>query len=194
MTDAISLHTDRLLLRPWKATDLEPFHRLNRDPHALRFYPATLDRAQSDAIAQRSQSLIEEHGWGPWAVELNETGAFIGMVGLNRPTADLYFQPCVELVWRLLPEYWGKGFATEAARACLAFAFKELELEQIVAYTAQLNLPSQTVMQRLGMTEQPGTFDHPGVPAGHKLVPHVLYTLGRKDWNPPASVPPKAKS
>jgi ribosomal-protein-alanine N-acetyltransferase len=82
----------------------------------------------------------------------------------------------------LLPEYWGKGYATEAARACMDFGFDELGLDQIVAYTAQLNLPSQTVMQRLGMTEQAGTFDHPGVAAGHKLAPHVLYTLDRKDW------------
>ncbi|MHB9703476.1 GNAT family N-acetyltransferase [Alcaligenes aquatilis] len=186
MTDAISLHTERLILRPWKPTDLEPFYRLNSDPHALRFYPATLDREQSDAIALRSQSLIEEHGWGPWAVELKEKGAFIGMVGLNRPTAELYFQPCVELLWRLLPEYWGKGYATEAARACMDFAFNELDLEQIVAYTAQLNRPSQTVMQRLGMTKQPGTFAHPGVPVGHQLVPHVLYTQDRKDWSPSA--------
>lgn len=182
MTDAISLHTERLTLRPWKPSDLEPFARLNGDPDTLRFYPATLDRAQSDAIARRSQDLIEKNGWGPWAVELKETGVFIGMVGLNRPVADLPFQPCVELVWRLLPEYWGKGYATEAARSCMDFGFDTLGLEQIVAYTAQLNLPSQTVMQRLGMKEQAGTFDHPGVPVGHVLVPHVLYTQDRQDW------------
>ena len=182
MSKAISLNTERLILRPWKPADLEPFARLNGDPDTLRFYPSTLDRTQSDALAQRSQNLIEEHGWGPWAVELKESGEFIGMVGLNRPLTELSFQPCVEVLWRLLPECWGKGYATEAATACLNFGFDTLGLEQIVAYTAQLNLPSQTVMQRLGMKAQPGTFDHPGVPAGHQLAPHVLYTQDRQDW------------
>ena len=182
MTEPISLTTERLILRPWRPSDLEPFSQLNGDSATLRYYPATLSRAESDALAQRCQRLIEEHGWGPWAVELKENGEFIGMVGLNRPTADLYFQPCVEVVWRLLPEFWSKGYATEAAKACLEFGFTKLNLQQIVAYTAQLNLPSQTVMQRLGMQAQPGTFDHPGVPTGHKLVPHVLYTLDRDNW------------
>lgn len=182
MTEPLSLNTERLILRTWKPNDLEPFARLNGNPETLRYYPATLDRVQSDAIAHRSQRLIEEQGWGQWAVELKESGKFIGMVGLNRPVADLPFQPCVEVVWRLLPEFWGKGYATEAARASLDFGFDTLGLEQIVAYTAQLNLPSQTVMQRLGMQAQPGTFDHPLVPAGHKLVPHVLYTQDRSSW------------
>lgn len=182
MTQALTLTTARLLLHPWQESDLEPFARLNADPQALRHYPSTLDRAQSDAIARRSQALIERQGWGQWAVEVRATGQFAGMVGLNVPLAELPFQPCVEAVWRLLPELWGKGYASEAARASLDFGFDVLGLEEIVAYTALPNLPSQAVMERLGMRRQPGTFDHPALPAGHPLAPHVLYTQGRADW------------
>ncbi|WP_341666788.1 GNAT family N-acetyltransferase [Alcaligenes sp. SDU_A2] len=182
MSSPISLNTARLLLRPWQTSDLPAFARLNADPQALQYYPATLDRAQSDALAQRSQHLIEQQGWGQWAVQEQASGQFVGMVGLNIPVAKLHFQPCVEVVWRLLPEFWGKGYATEAARASVDFGFHTLKLAQIVAYTTELNLPSQAVMERLGMQRQPGTFDHPALPAGHPLAPHVLYTQNRSAW------------
>ncbi len=178
----MTLTTERLLLRPWTESDLDPFARLNADPVALRHYPAPLSREQSDALAHRSQALIERQGWGQWAVELRATGQCAGMVGLNVPVADLPFQPCVEVVWRLLPELWGQGYATEAAAASLDYGFKILSLDEIVAYTALPNLPSQAVMERLGMQRQPGCFPHPALPAGHPLSAHVLYRQCRTEW------------
>ena len=125
-------------------------------------------------MARRLQSLIAERGWGHWAVEERESGAFIGFVGLHNPIATLPCSPCVEIGWRLGLAHWGKGFATEAASAVLDVGFKQLRLPEIVSFTATTNLRSQAVMRRIGMVRD-GGFDHPNVPEGHLLRPHVLY-------------------
>lgn len=173
------LETRRLRLRQWQTTDLPLFAALNADPEVTRYLPAALSRNESDAMAQRCATLIEQHGWGFWAVELKQQQEFIGLIGLNRPGVALPFSPCVEVGWRLAHRYWGQGLATEGARACLDFGFAELGLMEIVAFTAQGNLRSQAVMQRLGMVCDPQTFDHPALPAGHPLRRHVLYRARR---------------
>ena len=170
--------TARLQLRQWQASDRAPFAALTADPDVMRYFPAPLTRAQSDAMADKIEALIAQQGWGLWAVALRSTGAFAGFVGLHVPAAALPFQPCVEIAWRLAHHAWGQGFATEAATAALAVAFGPLQLPEVVSFTTRSNLPSQAVMQRLGMVRDlAGDFLHPDLPAQHPLHSHVLYRL-----------------
>ncbi|WP_407940806.1 GNAT family N-acetyltransferase [Nonomuraea antri] len=178
-----TLRTDRLLLRPWRPADREPFAALNADPEVMAHFPATLTRAQSDAFADASDGLITRQGWGRWALERLDTGEFIGFTGLHRPTFDAPFLPATEIAWRLSRSAWGHGYATEAATAALAFAFDRLGLDEVVSFTATVNTRSSAVMRRLGMThDAAGDFDHPVLPPGHRLRRHVLYRLTAADW------------
>jgi RimJ/RimL family protein N-acetyltransferase len=177
------LRTERLLLRQWRSEDLEPFAALNGDPETMRYFPAPPTRGESDALAERSRRQIEEEGWGLWAVEIRDAASFVGFVGLARPSFEEHFTPAVEVGWRLDRAHWGHGYATEAGRAAVAFGFEELGLEEIVSFTSALNAPSWRVMERLGMSHDPADdFEHPRVPVGHPLRPHVLYRLTRAAW------------
>jgi len=173
-----TLITPRLLLRPWRDADLEPFAALNADPEVMAHFPKTLDRAESDQVAARIRAGFEQRGFGWWAVEVPGQAPFIGFIGLSVPSFAAHFMPCVEIGWRLAREHWGKGYATEGARAALDFAFGKLGLREVLAFTTTTNLPSQAVMQRLGMRHSPDDdFDHPSLPAGHPLRRHVLYRI-----------------
>lgn len=174
------LITERLILRRWRDSDREPFARLNVDPRVMEYMPHVLTRDQSDALADKIGSHFRERGFGAWAVELREDGSFIGFDGLNIPTFDAHFTPCVEIAWRLAACYWGQGLATEGALAAVTYAFEVLGLEELVSYTVPENVRSRRVMEKLGMTHDPADdFDHPGLPAGHPLRRHVLYRLSR---------------
>jgi ribosomal-protein-alanine N-acetyltransferase len=177
------LRTARLLLRQWRDDDLEPFAGLNADPETMRFFPFPPSREESDALAERSRRQIDAEGWGLWAVEVTGGASFIGFVGLARPGFEAHFTPAVEVGWRLGREHWGRGYATEAARAAVAYGFEELGLAEIVSFTSPLNEPSWRVMERLGMSHDPADdFDHPRVPADHPLRLHVLYRLSGTAW------------
>jgi RimJ/RimL family protein N-acetyltransferase len=182
MTSLTEVETDRLLLRPWKPTDREPFAKLNADPKVMEFFPNTLSREASDAFADRIQALIEQQGWDLWAVEIKNTQQFIGYVGLHVPTYELPFNPCVEVGWRLAYEHWGKGYAPEAALVALKFGFECLNLAEIVSFTTLNNLRSQRVMEKIGMHRSPETFQHPLVPTESTLREHCLYRLSRSNW------------
>lgn len=172
------LETDRLLLRPWQDSDLEPFAALNQDPEVMEFFPKRLSRQESDELVSQIQSRFLKYGYCFWAVELKATGEFIGFLGLNVPGFEAHFTPCVEIGWRLAREHWGKGLATEGARKVLEFAFGELGLTEVVAFTVPANRRSRAVMQRLGMQRDPEEdFEHPQVEAGHQLSRHVLYRI-----------------
>ena len=177
------LTTPRLILRAWREEDLEPFARLNADERATQYLLHRLSREQSDALVERIGAHFERKGFGLWAVEAPGVAPFIGAVGLVVPGFSAAFTPCVEIGWRLAPEFWGHGFASEAARAALAFGFETLRLDEIVSFTVPANTRSQAVMQRLGMMHSPADdFDHPLVPAGHRLLRHVLYRLSKETW------------
>jgi RimJ/RimL family protein N-acetyltransferase len=178
-----ALLSARLRLRAWRESDLEPFAALNADPCVTRFLSRALTRAQSDALAAQAQARIEAHGWGLWALELRASGSFIGYLGLAVPAFQAHFTPCVEIGWRLARPYWGAGLATEVARECLRFAFAELHLEEVVAFTVPANQRSRALMERLGLRhDAAGDFAHPQLPAGHPLSRHVLYRLSRQCW------------
>ena len=168
--------TPRLILRRWRASDREPFARMNGDPRVMEFFPATLSRAETETMIATIEKRITQYGFGFWAAVLKTTESFIGFIGLNVPGYPLPFSPCVEIGWRLAFDQWGKGYAQEGARAALAFGFERMGLREIVSFTTADNLRSRHVMERIGMIHDgEGDFDHPSLPEGHPLRRHVLY-------------------
>ena len=177
------LRTQRLVLRRWVAADREPFASINADPRVMEHFPAVLSREESDAVAARIEAHFEEHGYGLWAVEIPRVASFAGFVGLSIPRFEALFTPCVEIGWRLAVPYWGHGYATEAARAALAFGFETLGLDEIVSFTTLSNRRSRAVMERLGMShDEADDFDHPLLAEGHRFRRHVLYRMTRSRW------------
>jgi RimJ/RimL family protein N-acetyltransferase len=179
------MRTERLLLRRWQGSDLEPFADMNADPTVMEHFPATLSREQSATMIESMEGCFVDHGYGLWAVELSDEPppALAGFVGLNQVTEALPFAPAVELGWRLAQRFWGQGIASEAAGASIAFAFERLGLSELVAYTAAINERSRRLMERLGMARDPAEdFLHLGLPRDSSLAPHVLYRLGAQDW------------
>ena len=176
------LTTARLVLRQWVDDDLAPFAALNADPEVMRHFPEPLSRSQSDRLAAQIRASLEREGWGLWAVEVPGAASFIGFVGLNKVGFEAHFTPAIEVGWRLDRRYWGHGYATEAGRTALAFAFGQLGCEEIVSFTATVNRRSIRVMERLRMLRDPADdFDHPTV-ADSVLRRHVLYRLARQQW------------
>ena len=168
------------LLRRWRLEDREAFAAMNADARVMEHFPGLMSREQSDAAVERIETQFEHHGYGLWAVEVPNGAQFAGFVGLNIPRYETSFTPCVEIGWRLAAEYWGHGYATEGAIATLNFAFDSLQLDEIVSFTTRDNIPSRRVMERIGMIHDiTGNFDHPHLPAGHPLRPHVLYRKAR---------------
>lgn len=177
---APTLRTERLLLREWRDSDRDAWAAMGADPAVMEFFPATLDRAAADAAFDRFSSALHDRGWGLWAVE--HEGAFAGFTGLNPVAFAAAFSPAVEVGWRLARSAWGRGFATEAARAALGFAWTELALDGVVSFTAVGNLRSRAVMERIGMTRDPADdFDHPSLDEASPLRRHVLYRIARPE-------------
>jgi RimJ/RimL family protein N-acetyltransferase len=176
------LRTDRLWLRRWSPDDRVPFARLNADPRVVEFLPGPLSREESDARADRIEVHFRQHGFGLWAVEIPGITPFAGFIGLSIPRFEAAFTPCIEIGWRLDADYWNRGYATEGARAALAFAFDCLKAEEVVSYTVPANIRSRRVMEKIGMTHSPTEdFDHPLLPDGDDpLRRHVLYRIGRQ--------------
>jgi RimJ/RimL family protein N-acetyltransferase len=176
-----TLEGPRLRLRPWRDADLAPLAALNGDPAVMRHFLKPLSREESDAWAARMCRHFEAHGWGFWPVELPGTAAFIGVVGLIHVAFEAPFAPAVEIGWRLAPAHQGRGYAEEAARLALAYGFGPLGLASIVAFTPPANMRSWRLMERLGLVRE-SLFDHPRLPEGHPLRPHLLYRITRDAW------------
>jgi RimJ/RimL family protein N-acetyltransferase len=171
------IETERLILRPWRDADREPFAAMCADPEVMRHFPATLTRAESDAVVERMVAHQAAHGFCFFALERAADGAFLGFTGMMTLKPENPLQPGVEIGWRLAREAWGAGYASEAALAVIQHGFDVLGLKQIVSFTATENLRSQAVMQRIGMIRRSDLdFDHPAVPEGHRLRPHVVYS------------------
>lgn len=173
-----TLTTDRLYLRRWRASDREPFQALNADPRVMEFFPALMTPEETDEGIARVEEHFDRHGFGLFAAELIETKAFIGFIGLNVPAFKAPFMPAIEIGWRLAYDYWGRGLATEGARALVRHAFETLRLQSLVSFTTAANLRSRRVMENIGMVhDSAADFDHPNLPEGHPLRRHVLYRL-----------------
>jgi RimJ/RimL family protein N-acetyltransferase len=163
--------------------DMPAFAAMNADARVMEFFPASLSQPESDAMAARIDEHFEEHGYSFWAVEAVGVAGFAGIAGLLVPRFEAHFTPCVEIGWRFAHEFWGRGYASEAARALLGFGFERAGLDEIVSLTVPANERSRRVMERIGMTHDPADdFDHPDLPDGHRLRRHVLYRLSKADW------------
>jgi len=172
------LQTERLILRDWKDSDREPFARMNADAEVMRYLGEPLSRPESDSLITRIELHFHDYGFGLYAAELRETGAFAGYVGLAVPRFDAPFMHAVEIGWRVAREYWNRGLATEGARAVGRHAFEQIGIRELVSLTVPQNTPSRRVMEKLGMThDEADDFDHPRLPVGHQLRRHVLYRL-----------------
>jgi RimJ/RimL family protein N-acetyltransferase len=181
------LRTERLILRPWRDEDLPAFVALNADPEVMAHNGGPRTRVRSEGAAREVRQHFADHGFGLWAVELPGTASFIGFIGLAVSDLEAPFTPCIEIGWRLARAHWGRGYATEGARASLDFGFRELGLDQILSYTAAMNLRSQRVMEKIGMTcNHAEDFDFPRVPEGHPHRRSVLYRITRETWANPA--------
>lgn len=170
------LRTKRLVLRDWRPSDLDAFAALNADPVVMEHFAHTLTREQSDKMAEVIQLELAVEGWGLWAAEVPGVADFIGFIGLHRATFEAPFNPSVEIGWRLAHSSWGRGYASEGATEVLRFAFEEAGLDELVSFTYEGNLRSRRVMEKIGLTHDPtADFEHPNVPEGHRIRPHVVY-------------------
>lgn len=172
------LETDRLILRAWREEDLAPMARMNADTEVMRFFPATQTLAETEAAYGRVSAHMEKHGFCFFAAELKETSSCIGFIGMQHVPEQIPCAPAVEIGWRLDKSVWGQGLAPEGAKACLAYGFSVLKLDEIVSFTAEINKPSQRVMEKIGMTrDESGDFEHPAVSRDNPVRPHVLYRM-----------------
>ena len=179
----IFIESARLYLRQWKEEDKEVFFELNSDPKVMKYFLKPLSKDESDVFVEKTKSQIDRKGWGFFAVETKAASEFIGFIGLADTSFESAFTPCMEIGWRLHRNFWKKGYATEVAKSVLDFAFKNFGRKDIVSFTLKLNFSSIAVMRRIGMVEDPnGCFEHPKIPEGHPLKPHVLYRLSRDQF------------
>ena len=184
MAQGPTLETERLHLRRWREQDIDAFPALNADPEVMEHFPDVLTREETGQMLRKIDRQFEEFGFGLWAVDIKWAKEFIGFCGLAVPTFQTHFTPAVEIGWRFAKSQWGNGYATEAARAVLDFAFGETDLEQVLSWTVPANQRSQRVMQRLGLQRAPELdFDHPRFLHDDRLRGHVVYRITRDEWS-----------
>lgn len=171
------LRTERLILRNWQERDRDLFHLINSDDRVMEFFPMRRTRAESDELMDRLAQGIVKNGFGLAAVEIAVTGQVAGFTGLNITTGiPVCEDGAVEIGWRIAPEFWGKGYVTEAARRWRDFGFDDLGLERIISFAVAANHRSTAVMRRIGMTARPDlTFNHPKVPDSHPLLKRHVF-------------------
>lgn len=176
------LKTERLRLRQLKDEDYELFFTMSENPLVSEYLPPFPDKEASDCFLDYLRENFEARGWGFWAIERKDDKKFMGIVGLHKPGPEFGVRPCIEIGWRLAPEFWGKGYVTEAAREVLRFGFIEIGLHEIVSFTALGNTRSIAVMERIGMQREPENFELQILPEGHPHRVHCLYSLSREKW------------
>ena len=176
MAKHIYIETPRLLLRNWLESDLETFAEMNADPEVMRYFPETLNAEQTNRFYESIQEEFSAYGYGLYAAEEKSSGSFMGFIGFHWCRRELEFHPSVEIGWRLDKRFWGKGYASEGAKACLEHGFEHLGFDKVISFTSVENVASQRVMQKIGLQLE-GHFNHPLIPDGHPLKPHVLYGI-----------------
>jgi RimJ/RimL family protein N-acetyltransferase len=180
MASPPELRTERLRIRAWRDDDLDAAAAMNADPRVMEFFPSVVTREETAAQIAGTRARLVETGYGFLPVEVVGGATFVGMVGLVVPRFQAHFTPAVEIGWRLAAAHWGRGYATEAARALLAYGFEQLALPEIVSFTTTGNVRSRRVMEKLGMSHaREDDFQHPLIPEEHPLRSHVLYRLRR---------------
>lgn len=168
--------SSRLGFRSWRAEDLEEFSQLNADKAVMEHFPTTLSKKEVEELIKKLQLQYTKQGFTYYATEIKATGEFIGMIGLAYQEYPSPFTPAIDIGWRLKKSAWGKGYATEGAKCCLAYGFKELNLKQIIAVCPEVNQRSENVMQKIGMKKL-GAFDHPKLADHSRLKKHLCYQI-----------------
>jgi len=178
-----TLETDRLILRSWRESDLSPMVAINQDLKVCEYFPEIGNRDTTITLIDRIIKHDEERGFSLYAVEIKATQEMIGFLGLMTPSFEAHFTPAIEIGWRLSSQHWNQGFATEGAKAVLKHTFTDLNLDEVVSFTALNNQASRRVMEKIGMKHNPNDdFDHPKLGENSPLKRHVLYRLSKKDW------------
>lgn len=172
------VETNRLIMRSWSESDVEPFIQLNADDEVMEFFPNTLSQNETLSFIKKIENQFHKWGFGWFAVEHKETGLFIGFIGLSKPEFQSHFTPCVEIGWRLDKRFWNRGLATEGAKAVLELGFDQYDLEEIYSFTTTENKASESVMKKIGMRKV-GSFRHPMIPEANPLCEHLLYRITR---------------
>ena len=174
------ISTQRLLLRPWRDADVALFHAMCSDPAVMRYLGPLQSREEVAAGIARQQSFQADRGYCFWAVERREDGAFLGFCGIKPGAEGTPIEGEIEIGWRLRAAVWGQGYAREAAQASLDWTWANLDAAGVAAITNIENTRSWGLMERLGMRRDPNEdFDHPAVPEGDPLRPHILYRINR---------------
>lgn len=176
----IYFESERLIFRDWKEEDLSAFRKLNADLDVMEYFLKPLSAEESDGFVFRIQAEIREEGYGLYAVEVKDTGDFIGFIGFHKANLNLGFDPFIEIGWRLKKEAWGYGYASEGAARCLAYGFETLGFTDVYSFTSIVNTRSERVMQKIEMHKMLD-FDHPRIDGAHLLRPHVLYHVRRTE-------------
>ena len=177
----IYFETERLIFRDWQESDIVPFRAMNNDPRVMAFFPNTLSDTETDAFVGRIKDEFKTYGYGLYAAEEKESGAFIGFIGFHWAAFPSAFTPCIEIGWRLKCDAWGKGYATEGAKACLKYGFETLGFREVLSFTSKTNGRSESVMNKIGMRKR-AEFDHPNLDDNSDLKAHVLYEITQTDW------------
>jgi len=174
------ISTERLILRNWCDTDIEPFVQMNSDARIMKYFPNVLNRLQTIEFVQKIQQHFDKYTYGLFAVEEKLNREFIGFIGFSHPQFESFFTPCIEIGWRLSATYWNKGLATEGALACLEYGFSILNFNNIYSFTSVHNLPSISVMKKIGLKHH-GDFDHPKINKDNWLYKHTLYSISQSE-------------
>ncbi len=174
------IETKRLGLRRWLESDVQPFAQMNQDEAVMKYFPHKLTPDETGEMVKRINLHFNKNNFGLFAVEEKQTGHFIGFTGFAIPTFDSFFTPCVEIGWRYMKEVWGRGYATEAATACLHYGFNDLQFETVFSFTSSINSNSEKVMKRIGMKYVTG-FYHPKIERNSVLCQHVLYQVEKDE-------------
>lgn len=176
MKPYIYIETERLILRDWTESDRYAFAKMNSNPNVMRYFPKSLSEKESNDFVDRIEKEIKEYGFGLFAVECKLDGSFIGFVGFHKFKLPLNVSSGWEIGWRLSDKYWGRGFATEAASACLNYAKTHKLFSCLYSFTSVINTPSKNVMKKIGMNFY-DTFQHPNIDGGNILKQHVMYQI-----------------
>lgn len=167
MNQAFRLETERLVLRPFVASDLDDLAPIFADPVMMQYYPAPFSRERSEDWIGWNRANYDKWGFGLWALEAKDTGELLGDCGLVPQTVDGTEE--VEVGWHVRRSHWRRGLATEAAVACCRHAFDELGLARLISLIRPENSPSRGVAEKLGMTIERET--------DHGNFRHYVYVL-----------------
>nr|WP_165781732.1 GNAT family N-acetyltransferase [Leptospira adleri] len=175
------MESERLILREWEERDRIPFSKMSSDPIVMKYFPSLLSREESDRLIAKIQNHFQTFGYGLWVLETKRNREFLGFTGFMNVGFTSFFTPAIEIGWRLHSSFWNRGYATEAALACLDYGFSALQFPEVVSFTSVLNERSQSVMKRIGLKEV-GFFSHPNLSKDHILSEHVLYKASGLEW------------